>query len=456
MIYSVKKLLLFSLISFYYLSHGYAQEASGSLRELLKIAETNYPLLKSKVYDLQAAQKNVEASKNTLIPSLDASYQLNYATYNNITGMAYPQFLVPISGPPSSRNDMSGVFGSAASLLLNWQPVTFGQRQSQVDFAKAGLQYATADANNEIFKHKVNVINAYLDVLMATELVRLYEENVKRIEANASQIKTLVATGIKPGVDSALLKAEVSKAKIDLLNGKKLKEQTLIILSQFLATDNIPVLNDTTYFHKLPSPYAINDSAKNPLLSLYSSSIGLSNARKKVLSKTTMPILGVWGSSYARGSGISHNGIAKSTDGLGFQRYNYGLGLQLSVPILQFARIKPQLQQQNFIIKSTEEKLSEISLQLQKQQQLADATLNNALAIVKETPLFYESAAFSYRALFSRYQSGLANFADLIQAEYTLIKSETDNKSAYMSAWKALLFKAAVTGDLNLFLNQAN
>jgi outer membrane protein len=381
---------------------------------------------------------------------------LNYATFNNITGMAYPQFLVPISGPPASSNDMSGVFGSATSLLLNWQPLTFGQRQSQVDFSKAGLRYATADAANEIFKHKINVINAYLDLLTATELVKLYEENLRRTEANLSMIKTLVTTGIKPGVDSALLKAEVSKAKVDLLNGKKLKEQTRINLSLLLATDNLPVLTDSSYFGKLPSAVVNADTIQNPLQSLYKSSIDLSKARKNVLSKTTMPTLGSWSTVYARGSGIHSNGMIKATDGLGLQRYNYGVGLQLSVPILQFSRIKPQLQQQNFIIKSNEEKLKEISLQLRKQNELADTALGNALAIVKETPLYYESASFSYRALLSRYQSGLANFADLMQAQYALIKAETDNKTAYMGVWKALLYKAAVTGDLNIFLSQLN
>ncbi len=442
------------LFSLFLIHNVQAQQLPGhSLKELLQLAETNYPLLKSKTWEVEAAQKSVDAGKNTLIPSLDASYQLNYATYNNITGMAWPQFLVPISGPPSSSNDMSGVFGSATSLILNWQPLTFGQRQSQVDFAKAGLQYANADAQNEIFKHKIKVINAYLDVLTATELVKVYEENLKRTEAGFAVIRTLVTTGIKPGVDSALLKAEVSRSKVELLNSKKFKEQTLIMLSQLLATDNLPALTDSSYFSKLPLTYTVVDTVKNPLLSLYTSSIELSSARKKVLSKTTMPTLGVWGSTYARGSGISNNGAVKSTDGLGFQRYNYGLGLQLSVPILQFARIKPQLQQQNFIIKSNEEKLNEISLQLKKQNQLADTTLSNALAVVKETPLYYESAAFSYRALLSRYQSGLANFADLLQAQYALIKAETDNKTAYMGIWKALLYKAAVTGDLNLFLN---
>ncbi len=428
---------------------------SPSLHDLLKQAEINYPLLKSKGLDVQAAQKGINISRSTLIPSLDASYQVNYGTYNNITGMAYPQLLIPISGPPSTDNNYNGVFGSATSLLLNWQPITFGQRQAQVDYSKAGLQYANSDAQNEIFQHKVKVINAYLDVLTASELVKVYEKNYERAVANFSVIKTLVVNGIKPGVDSALFKSEISRAKIDLLNNRKYKQQSIITFSQLMAADNI-VVADSSYFGKLPSITIAADSVKNPLLSLYNSSIELSKAKKKMLNRTMMPTLGVWGTTYARGSGIQSGGIVNSTDGLSFQRYNYGVGMQLSLPLLQFARVKPQLEQQEFLIKSSEEKLNDISLQLRKQLEIADTTLNNAFAIAKESPMLFESADFSYKALLSRYQSGLANYADLIQAQYNLIKAETENKTTYIGVWKALLYKAAVKGDLNLFLNQVN
>lgn len=427
-----------------------------TIRELLQIAETNYPLLKSKTWEVKAAEKAVATSKNSLIPSLDAAYQVNYATYNNITGMAYPQFLMPISGPPSASNHYDGVFGSATCLLLNWQPVTFGQRSAQVDFSRAGVQFAKADAGNEIFQHKIRVINAYLDIITATELEKVYEENVARTAANLSVARTLVSNGIKPGVDTALLKAEMSRAKVDWLNSRKYKEQTIITLSTLLPTDHLPAVTDTGYFTRLPVACLAADTAKNPLLSLYTTNIALSKARKKVLGKTVMPTLGMWGTAYARGSGVDYNGAVKSTDGLAFQRYNYGVGLQLSIPILQFAKIRSQVQQQDFLIRSNEERFNEVALQVGKQNELADTTLSTALTISRETPLYYESASFSFKAMQSRYQSGLANFADLMQAQYALVKADADNKTAYMAVWKALLYKAAVNGDLNLFLNQVN
>jgi outer membrane protein len=427
-----------------------------SLHDLLKQAEINYPILRSKALDVQVSQKGIEISKSSLIPSLDASYQVNLATYNNITGMVYPQFIIPISGPPSSANNMKGAYGSAASILFNWQPFTFGQRNAQIDYSKANFLYVTADNQNEIFQHKVKVIFAYLDVLMASELLKVNDENYLRAESNFLQSKTLVSNGIRPGVDSALFKAEVSRAKIELLNGSKNKQQSLIVLSELAGSEKNLIILDSTYFRKLPSVYISSDSLNNPLISLFNSSTEVSRAKKKILNRTMMPTLGVWGTTYARGSDIQPGGIVKSNDGLAFERYNWGVGLQLSVPLLQVIKVRPQLKQQEFIIRSNEEKLNNISLQLRKQLEIADTSLNNAIAVAKESPVLYESANYSYKSLLSRYQSGLATYADLIQAQYNLVKAETENKTDFMGVWKALLYKAAIKGDLDIFLNQVN
>jgi outer membrane protein len=429
---------------------------SFSLNELLKMAEANYPLLKSKALDVQAAQKGIDISMSTLIPSLDASYQINKATYNNITGMVYPQFIIPISGPPSSGNEMSGAYGSAASILLNWQPFTFGQRKAQVDYSKANYQLTNADFQNELFQHKIKVITAYLDVLTSIELAKISKKNLVRSETNFLLSRTLVSNGLKPGVDSALFKAEVSRAKIELFNSRKNHQQNLIVLLELVGSDGNLIITDSTCVMKLPVFINSGDFQKNPLIGLYSSNSEVSSARKKVLARTMMPNLGIWGTTYARGSDIQTGGIIKTNDGLSFERYNWGVGLQLSVSLLQFARIRPQLRQQDFIIMSNEEKLNNISLHLRKQLEVADTVLSNAFLIAKESPVSYESASYSYNSIFSRYKAGLANYADLIQAQYMLLKAETENKISFIGVWKALLYKAASSGDLNIFLNQVN
>jgi outer membrane protein len=65
-----------------------------SLRELLDKARVNHPLLKAKRLESVAMEDQVRYVKSSAIPSIDAGYQVNYATYNNITGMATPDILV--------------------------------------------------------------------------------------------------------------------------------------------------------------------------------------------------------------------------------------------------------------------------------------------------------------------------------------------------------------------------
>ena len=457
MIRFIKRLLLpiFFIIPFYNL-HSQDHPSCVTLKDLLNQAVANYPLLKSKGLEVKAAEEGVNASKRTLVPTLDASYQADYATYNNIVGMAPPSFFYPISGPPSPGNNYSGVLGSSASLLLNWQPITFGQRTAQVDYSKTGVARSSADARNEIFQHKVKVIGTYLNALASIELVKVCEKNLLRTETNLKTIKSLVINGIKPGVDTAMYKAEISRAKIELLNLRNYKQQTLITLSQFVAADQPITVSDSSYFSRLPSVSLTIDSVMHPLLDLYALNIEMTRAKLKVLNRTLLPTLGFWGTTFARGSGVHYDGVLNSSDGLSFQRYNYGVGIQFSLPVMQSVRIQPQLKQQELLIESDEEKLKDISLQLKKQFEMANTELVNAIAVAKENPLLVESSDFSYKAVLSRYQSGLVNYSDLIQGQYLLIKAETENKTAYINVWKALLLKAAVMGDLNLFLKQVN
>jgi len=427
-----------------------------TIQELLKLAETNYPLLKAKGYEVQARKDQVAFVKSSSLPSLDAAYQINYATHNNITGMATGQNFVPISGPPSSGNEYQGVFGTVGGLLLNWEPFTFGQRNSKVNSAKAYQNYQEADAAQEIFQHQVRTANAYLDVVMAYELINVYSKNLKRAEDNLRIVKSLTRSGLRPGTDTALFNAELSRTRIELLNYEKLRETQQILLSELLGGSESEYAIDSSFFKSLPS-IAIDTAIQNhPLIRLSASRVKINQYERTSLQRTLYPKISLWGTTYARGSGIRYDGYVNSEDGLSFSRYNYGAGLVLSVPLLRFVNVSHQVHAQESLIKAEEEKLNMVKLQLDKQNQVAEITLSNSLKIAYETPSFFKSADFSYRTLLSRYNSGLVNYADLIQSQYILIKSETDLKKAYLDAWKALLYKAATQGDINIFLNQLN
>ena len=89
-------------------------ETPFSLKSAIEIAEQKQHLLQSRHLDAEAAAKNVETTRYIKMPTIDAGYQLNVATANNITGLFYPVGILPMTGPPSFKNNYAPVTGSAA------------------------------------------------------------------------------------------------------------------------------------------------------------------------------------------------------------------------------------------------------------------------------------------------------------------------------------------------------
>lgn len=428
---------------------------SQSLSELLIKADKNYPLIKAKQYESNARREELRFAQSAIIPSLEAGYQVNYATYNNITGMATTQHFVPISGPPSSSNSSQAVLGTAGGLLLNWDVFTFGQRVSRERSAQASLDAQKADEDNEIFQHRIRVANTYLDLMMTYELVKVYQKNLERAEDNLRIVRSLSASGLRPGVDTALFQSELSRARIDLINYENQRETLSAHFSEMLGDDSFAsVTPDSSFFYRLPVLTDTSNARLHPALKLSSSRIRVVERERSVLVRSMLPKFSLWATAYGRGSGIRYDGYVNSQDGLSFSRYNYGAGLVLSVPILQFARTQYQVRSQEFQVKAQEQVFNATKLELAKQERIADVAFANAIKVANESPSFLSSADYAYRGLLSRYNSGLVSYTEVIQAQYALVKAESDLARAHIEAWKALLFKSAVTGDISLFLNQ--
>ena len=424
-----------------------------SLKDLLKTARTDYPLLKAKGYEVEGQRYMVAYAKRTALPSAEAYYQADYATYNNLTGMASGTF-IPISGPPSAGNNYDGVFGSVGSLLLNWELATFGERKSIINEARSRLDYSREDESRTLLQLEVNVSNAYLDVIMSHELLNVYVRDLERSAENLRMSKALNASGLKPDVDTAVFHSDYSESKIRELDYEGILSTKEAELAGLLGRQSITYTADSSYFYKLPSVISDTSVINNPLLRLSEIQLDIGNRELETIRRSANPKLSFWSTLYARGSGIRYDGYVAPNDGFSFSRYNYGLGIVFSLPLTQALTVHPLVEKQKAAIHSVQEQSRQVRLDLENQNRVADVILNNKLKIAAESPSFYESALYSYQAVSSRYHSGLANYPDLIQARYALVKAEADLKKAYLDAWKALLYKAAVEGDIDWFLNQ--
>lgn len=424
-----------------------------SLTEVLSLAENNYPKLKANRYQLEASKTNIKLQQQSNIPQLDAAYQANLATHNNITGMWLSQFVLPISGPPSSENDFGPVTGSAASLLLQWQPGIFGERTSNINLATAASQTAQSKNEQDIFAHKIKVSGQYIDLVFVQKLLKLYEENIRISESQLRQVKIFTGTGLRPGVDTALIQSELSRNRIEWLKIKNAFAGTIAALQESLATDSVIAGKDTLLYTSVPQ-LQLTDTMEHPLVRTARLSIEEAEKKRVTIRKLAVPHLSGWSTTYARGSGIDYTGAMKTFDGFALRRLNYGLGLQLAVPLLKQAEIKTKLQQQDWVIKAEHEKFNQVSLALKEQRKYADLNFSNTRSIVMETPIQVRSAEYAFRSMQVRYTSGLVNYSELLQTQSVLLKAKIDLANSQSELWKALLYKAAVYGDINLFVNQ--
>jgi outer membrane protein TolC len=426
------------------------------MKDAVSLGEQHFHLLKSRKYEAEASEKKIDVIKYTKTPSIDATYQAGFSSANNITGQFYPYGIIPMTGPVFTDSRSTGATGSAASILLNWEVTGFGERNAGIDLSIAEARSKTAAWQQEVFNHKVSIIGAYLDLLLAFDILTIQRRNVDRAQENLRQSIELTKSGLKPGADTALFRSELSKANIEWLNARQQLQMEQWLLAQLVVTDSLPVPSDTAFLQMLPLTRSGQESnlSTHPFIQYSQSEWAFSKSREGFLKKSYLPKLTVWGTGFSRGSGFYPDGTIKTWDGMGLSKYNYGAGLQLSIPIMKIGEAKREIHEQALLSKAAEEKMLDIKSTLSTQQKIANTAFENSVAITEESQRQLESADYAYYAIRIRYQSGLVNFSDLITAQYNLLKAETDLKKSRWNVWKALLMQASAMGDENIFLNQ--
>ncbi|WP_281612838.1 TolC family protein [Flammeovirga sp. SubArs3] len=427
------------------------------LDQLLQIAQENSPSIAEKQALAEASKEEVSLEKKTLLPSVDIGYDANFATYNNITGMNYPGNNVPISGPPSDDN-YGGTVGSGVSMMVKWSPITFGERKNAIAHNQSIYEKQLASVSNEVLRIQFQVAFYYLEIASTKELITTYEKNIERNEFNLTRITKLVESGIRPSVDSLKVNAELSKSKSQLYQLKNLLVSQEEQLKEYLSSDGVKEITTSTFFFDhLPSvikTYTGTATFVHPTLTIVTKELEANETRLTEIKRAWTPKLEFWGTTYARGSGVAYDGTVNHADGWGMQRYNYGVGLQLVFPIMDLASQKTKNIQQKAVVRASQENIRKVENNLKKQEVTARTGLNTALAIAKEVPVEYEASQGAYLSMQTRYEQGLVNYTELIEAQYNLLDAETKLKNAYASAWKSLLQLAVVKGDIQLFLNQ--
>ncbi len=440
------------------LQNAAAQTARLSIKETLQKVQTHLPALEALRQQSAAESRNIELAKNTRVPDLNIGYQANMATLNNITGMSYPGFLLPISGPPSLSNEFNFVPGSAAGALVIWNPVTFGQRPAAIERAVAQFKQANAAYNEQLFKYSYIAVNTYLETVYYKQLLKSLQAAIGRNSIGLEQSMVLAKTGLRPGIDTAQFQSAIAQSEVELLQTERTYQQQLTELSRLTGingtAENI-LLTDTLFTENISS--SIDTAAPftaHPYYQTMQAQKNTTAAGLKEIQRSWVPQLDIWGNVYARGSGADATGRISKRDGFNFSRTNAGIGLQLSFPLLQYSKVNIQKRQYESLLKADEARLSQVQLDISKQTETALQQYRQDLKIARKSPVLLKAASDVYEGLKLGYEAGLIDYTRLSQAQYDLLKAEVNDANIRLQLWRSLLDVAVAKGNLNLFTEQ--
>jgi len=444
-----------------------SQQKVLTLKDAVNLALNNYGTIKAKANYVNASQANVKENQRESLPDLNVSAQQDYGTVNSQFGPSYGYrgFSVSSSGPALANQNWNAAFGSLYLANINWDFFSFGKAREKIKVAQSILNRDQADLAQEQFQHEIRVATAYLNLLAAQQLSNTQQKNLDRAIELSRVVVVRAKNGLNAGVDSSLANADVSSAKIALTNARDFEQAQANQLAQFLGVDAQGFVLDTLFVSTVPKvidPQTTLKPEDNPLLKYYKARIGYSDELEKYYKTFNYPTFSVFSIFQGRGSGFDNsygvgnpNGYTQSYfTGANPTRSNYLLGVGLIWNLTSPLRVHQQTEAQRFTSLGLKNEYDLVDQNLRTQTALAETRIANAVKNYQEAPVGLKAASDAYLQKSVLYKNGLTTIVDVTTALYTLNRAETDKEIAYNNVWQALLYKAASTGDFNLFINE--
>lgn len=438
-----------------------AQPGEISLIDVVQTAERDYPQIHISQAELDASIADIRQARTAYLPRADALLQANRATRNNVFGTLLPQSTIPsISGPVINSNNAGSVWGSAAGVLVSWQPFDFGLRHANVQATRAAKDKADAALLNSRLEVGAAAADAFLSHVAAKETVRAASSAVENWNTLLKTIHALAAAQLRPGADESRIQAELAMARTQLIYAQQAVQDSRATLAKFLTSPPADLNLDAERLLTQLPPDAEEpgfNSAAHPLIQEEKAAVAQSAAQLHALERTWVPQFTLDGAASARGTGAESDGRRlPGWNGLAPNVQNYAAGINVTFSFLDFAGIHARESAQSATVHAEQARQQLIDKTLNETFEKAKAALTAAREVAKNTPIELKSAHMSFDQAKARYQAGLTPIDDLAQAQRLLVEAEVDDSIARLSVWRALLQLDAARGDLQPFLQAVN
>ena len=435
------------------------QTTSLTIQEAVGRAQ-KFPSIEASQEQVNAAAAGIRQARTNYLPSVDMVGQINRSTRNNVFGLLLPQAVIPnISGPVLGTDNGSNVWGSAAGLLVSWQPFDFGRRRALVRSAQSTQERAELTRKRTRFDVETTTAAAFLTLLASQQTVRAAQAAVERARVLVQSVKASVNARLRPGADLSRADTELDAAETQLMQAEQSVSVAKAAVAEYTGMDvNTVYVIPGNLLQLPPEPtFRTADLANNPAAKEQAGVIQESATRLKVLQRTYRPTFVLQAGAYARGTGALTNGSTLGGwNGLGPNYFNTAAGFTVNFPLLALPSIRAQEAQESAIGRSASAMYRQVLADVQAQLNAAQSTFAQARRIAAETPKEVADAKTGFEQSNAQYKAGLTTIVAVAEAQRLLAQAEIDDSLAKLGVWRALLQIQTAQGDISSFLAQAS
>ena len=435
-----------------------AQQHTYSLQTLIDTAKQHWPTLLQKQANIDAVKASLTDVKHSFLPQIRFNDQINIGSDNSIAGSYFPMGIIPsTSAGVRNDNNLNPATNNIAVLYSEYELANFGLNDARLGNVQSQINLNQADFAREQYVLELSIAKLYFSIQKNASRLNADRQNIERYQRIFNVIQALTLSGIKAGSDSSLAKAELSKTRISYnqtLGNIRQQKQQLAYLTGITANNiRIDSLSNNASLNVKMLPNFVVDTLNNPLIDYYTKKKSIYLANNKLISKSYLPKILLIGSTWARGSSIQYNDNYKSlATGLGYQRFNYAVGIAFTYNLFNGLYKKDKLTINKYQIKASDYELQQQKLALNSSALQADNALQTTDANLQELPIQLQSAQATYQQKLAQYKAGLISLIDLTNASFVVYRSQTDYIETISDRYLALLDKAAATGSLTQFI----
>lgn len=443
----------------------YAQQSTPTvtLKALLNKVEANAPSLITDSALIGIRQAQASETRNNWLPNLRLNYQTDIGTNNNTAGPYFGFGIIPSnSRGVRTESNSSAVLTNLGIAALEWEVYNFGAYAAQNKVAASEIDVEQKNFAQSKYNLQAYTIGYYLQLLRLQDYLSIQTLNITRSQEIKRSIMSLAKSGIRPGVDTSLAEAELSKSKLNYIELDNQLKQVQLKLSAISGYPYQSIKPDTTVeltlIKQATAPEQLTiDTVNHPMINYFRSIVKNSLQKEDLVKKQYNPKIMFEAAAWGRGSSVDANDNYNSlSSGWGFERNNYLVGIGISYNLFDLRRKHLKTTTQKAATNYAQKKLTEQKNLIAVSVNQADIDLQTARERLFEIPKQLKAANAGYRQKLSLYKSGLTDIIELNAALSILYRAETDYvqaKYAYTSA----VFQKAVTGNqVNTVLNLLN